>query len=449
MASPFNTPKTHAPEPSSVRACAPAYSRRTFLAFGTCVLLSILAGCATSKNTVVDLPEAEQDRVRLTFFGNKHEPLNVNAIENILRSYSEAYPHTSIAYESIKGSAYYDALEKRLETGNADDVFIVDHDTVLAYGGEGHLAALDHLSSIDSFSQFALAQMRSEGSIYYVPTSISAFGLYCNTDLLSSCHVEVPRTFPQLLSACQTFLDAGITPIAANNDISLKTFAIARGLARIYADDRPEERIAALTNEPHALCALLRDGFEAVEQLLARECIDAHLALATEKTSDDLEQFAAGAFPFMLTGAWASARMHDMAPGLAYEVHPLPALDDGSVVAVNVDTRVGVNAKGPHVDEALRFVEHLTRPESIKSFANSMCSFSPLIGNAAPDDASLRPLADAFEEGNLVIGSDDNLRLPIWSAVRTCVAGMLEGDSALKAEERLLGLLAPEEADEA
>lgn len=36
------------------------------------------------------------------------------------------------------------------------------------------------------------------------------------------------------MAVCQYFIEQGITPIIANNDISLKTIALAKGLYPIY-----------------------------------------------------------------------------------------------------------------------------------------------------------------------------------------------------------------------
>lgn len=401
-----------------------------------------LAGCSTEKNIVMDDPKSAGADKQLSFFGFKYEPLNVSAIEEILHGYMDEHPGTSIVYEGIKSRPYFEALKKRLAAGQGDDVFMVDHDTALAFGEAGYLADLGGLDTIPSFSDLALGQMRSEGTINYVPTSISAFGLYCNTTLLAEHGVAVPRSLPEFERACQTFAAQGIVPLVANNDISFKTLALARGLAGVYAGGNAEARIEEFNADPAALAAALRSGFDAVERIVAHGWVDAPLALQTEKTADDLDQFATGAQPFMLTGAWASVRLHDLAPDLDYEVHPYPILDDGPALVVNVDTRVSVNANGAHLAEALDFVSYLTRPESIGRFANSQCSFSPLKGNAAPDDKALAPLSASFSTGNAVIGSDDNLRFPIWDAVRRCTASLLEGATAAEAESQLLALLA-------
>ncbi len=96
------------------------------------------------------------------------------------------------------------------------------------------------------------------------------------------------------------------------------------------------------------------------------------------------------------------------------------------MLVVNVDTRVSVNANSAHVEEAKEFAAFLTQPSAIERFANSQCSFSPLEGNAAPDDAPLQPLAGAFAAG-AVVGADDNILLPVWGALRQSVVSLLAG----------------------
>lgn len=61
---------------------------------------------------------------------------------------------------------------------------MVNHDTALQLEEEGKLCELSGLSTIPDFTVRILDQMSDEGEIYWVPTTVSAFGLYCNLDLL-------------------------------------------------------------------------------------------------------------------------------------------------------------------------------------------------------------------------------------------------------------------------
>lgn len=264
-----------------------------------------LAGCS-GKNEVVDFELPEEAEHTLSFFGNKHEAANVKVIEDILNGYMEEKSEVMITYESLKGKEYYQALRDRAETGRLDDIFMVDHDTVLELSGNGYLADLSSVVEKSSFSQNMLSQMQSEdGNIYWVPTTVSAFGLYCNLDLLKKHGQSVPTNLGEWEAVCDYFISQNITPVIANNDISLKTLAIAKGFYPLYARRGQQEAFDRLNSGQDALSAYLEEGFSLAKTFCDRGYIDAARALTTEKTSDDLEQFAAGEAPFMLTGVWA------------------------------------------------------------------------------------------------------------------------------------------------
>ena len=101
----------------------------------------LTAGCGR-QGKVETYPDIAEPEAQITFFGNKYEPENVVVIEEILTSFMEENPDIYISYESLKGNDYYDALMKRMETGNGDDIFMVNHDTALQLEEEGKLCEL-------------------------------------------------------------------------------------------------------------------------------------------------------------------------------------------------------------------------------------------------------------------------------------------------------------------
>lgn len=405
----------------------------------------LLVGCWPAKNVLYTSPPAEQstDEIKLTFFGFKYEPLNVLAIEKSLHGYMAEHPQVSIAYEGIKGLDYYAALTKRLKSGNGDDIFMVDQATLLSLDKPSQLADLSDLSTIPLFSDLVKSQMYADdGQLYYVPTSISAFGLYCNLKLLQEHGQQVPATWPEFTAVCDYFVQQGITPIIANNDISLKTLVLAKGLYPIYQSQDPAQALRHFNDGAADLAQALRPGFELVEEMIASHYIDCAATLQTEKTQDDLIQFARGETPFLLTGAWAAPRLREAAPELDFAIYPYPVLTDGCVLVINVDTRLSVNAHSPHLTEAKAFVQYLTQPDVLWQFVNSQSSFSPLKDSRPADDTAIQPLEVCLSNGHSILGADDNLHYPIWELSRQAIVRMLEGASAEEAAEFLAAQLA-------
>lgn len=403
-----------------------------------------LGACTSSKGENIVFSNGAEEfepQVSMTFFGFKYEALNVTAIEDSLHHFMDEYPDITISYDGIKSPDYFEILEKRLSTGNGDDIFMVDHERMLELGEQGRLADLSDLSTLDNFSDLAKSQMSADGTIDYLPTSISAFGLYCNLDLLKEHGQKIPLNMSEFEEVCNYFVSKGITPIVANNDISLKTIAIAKSLLPVYQQADSKTAFARFNSGQDNLAKAFLPGFELVEHMLKKGWVASSEALTTTKTKDDLTLFAGGDRPFMLTGAWAVPRLRDLNPDLNFEVHPYPILDDSSTLVINIDTRISVNASSPHLAEAKKFVEYLTQSDAMWEFVNSQSSFSPLKENRLAEDKAIASLGPYLNNGYSVIGSDDNLTCPIWEISRKCILGMLSGDDAVKAAANMEELI--------
>lgn len=393
-----------------------------------CILI-VITGCR-KKNQVVNYKSTDQEITTITFFGNKYEPENVIVIETIISDFMKENLDIRVSYESLKGNEYYDALEKRMVSGKGNDVFMVNHDSLLDLTEKGQLADLSNLSVISDYTDQMQNQMKEEdGTIYWLPTTVSVFGLYCNMDLLREHRQEVPETLIEWQQVCNYFIDQNIIPVIANNDISLKTLAIGRGFFELYQENHQTEVFRGLNKGEEKLSNYLESGFEIVKLFIDKNYIDAKQALNTQKTSDDLNEFVKGESSFMLTGAWAAGRVKGMKPDFTFKVLPLPILDDGSLLVINADTRLSVNADSNDLEAAMKFVEYFTQHENIQKFADQQSSFSPLKGGNPSCVKEVQPLISAYKSGRIVIGTDSLLKFPIWDLTEEVSKQLLSGET--------------------
>ena len=387
----------------------------------------VFQGCG-EKNQVVNYEEADGETVTITFFGFKYEPENVRIIEQIISGFMKENTDIRVSYESLKGAEYFEALQRRMESGKGNDVFMVNHDVMLDLEKKGQVADLSGLDSISSYTELMRDQMEEDGEIHWIPTTVSAFGLYCNMELLQEHEQKIPENLGEWEEVCRYFVKKGITPIIANNDISLKTLAIGRGFYSAYESGRQAGILNEINNGEEKLGDFLRPGFSIAEEFVDEGFIDREMALTTKKTSDDLEEFVKGEAPFMLTGAWAAGRVKSMNPELDFEVTPLPVLEEGTMLVINPDTRLSVNADSEHLDAAMRFVEYFTKSENIQKFADQQCSFSPM-NNGNPSSVNeIQPLISDYTSGRTVIGADALLNIPVWEVTAEASKKILEGE---------------------
>lgn len=392
--------------------------------------MGILNGCSEKKATFNKNSKEIQPKINLTFFGFKYEALNVTAIEEALHGYMDKYPNILISYDGIKSPEYFDILEKRMKTGNGDDIFMVDHERTLEFRSQKKLADLSDLSTLKNFSNLAKSQMSANGIIDYLPTSISAFGLYCNLDLLKKHGQKIPENIMEFEKICNYFVAQGITPIIANNDISLKTIVLAKSLLPLYQKDNTAREIENFNTGNADLAETLRPGFELVEKMLKYGWVNSNEAINITKTKDDIVLFSKGNQPFMLTGVWAVPRLRNLKPKFKFEVHPYPILKNGNVLVINIDTRISINADSQHLKEAKQFAEYLTQKDILWKFVDSQSSFSPLKQNKLAEDTSIQSIGSYLTNGYSVLGSDDNFEFPIWDMTHSCIIVMLKGDNA-------------------
>ena len=128
-----------------------------------------------------------------------------------------------IVVENVGDPDYKSKLKVMLGADNAPDIFF-SWSGEFAYKFARAGSALDLMEYYeadpewkDSFIQAALEPFQYEEGIYGVPVRVDAKLMIYNKDLFEKYNVEVPTTYDEFLNVCQTFKDAGITPLAMGN----------------------------------------------------------------------------------------------------------------------------------------------------------------------------------------------------------------------------------------
>lgn len=114
---------------------------------------------------------------------------------------------------------YYPKLNALVASNETPDVFIVSPGPNLTtYVDPGVAAPLDDYLAADGWkdsftSDAVFSQMTYDGKIYAVPLNIAAACAFYNTEMFEKAGVEVPKTWDEMLDACEKLEAAGYTPI--------------------------------------------------------------------------------------------------------------------------------------------------------------------------------------------------------------------------------------------
>lgn len=396
-----------------------------------------LCACAKSVGGMVLIDDYNDGYTgkEISFFGYTAEAENLFAVEEALHGFMKANEGLNVIYEGVNGAEYWTALKKRAEANVLDEVFMVDRDHITDLINSGIATDVKHILDLEAYCDVARSQILTkvaEGTeqVYFVPMCVSSFGLYVNYGLLSANGIKIPENFGELQNACEYFVSKGVTPIVVNNASCVKSLIIARGMNGVYNNAETENTINLFNSDSSALAAKLEGGINMVAQMVADGWIDGVQANKAEQASGALDVFAKGESPFMIAEGSATVKLKKLNGQIKYGVHPYPVADDGSVLVVDADVCISVNAESEDKDDGMKFFKYLTKPDIIRSYCESRCVFSPLKDFGAQTDKTVAPCVEYLTNGRSVIGSDYNITVPLDGYLLSCADMLMDGAGA-------------------
>lgn len=142
------------------------------------------------------------------------------AIESAIARFNEAHDDIQIEAQAIENEAFKTQLQVAVAAGEQPDIFQTWGGGVLQnYVEGGVVRPIDELATEagEAFIPGALAPSTFDGKHYAVPANVAGVFLWTNVSLFEEYGLELPGTWDQLLTACETFSDAGIVPIGLGN----------------------------------------------------------------------------------------------------------------------------------------------------------------------------------------------------------------------------------------
>lgn len=401
-----------------------------------CFLLSGFYFQRGNQNVEYDNP-ALYPQVLLTFLGVQYPSENKTATEHVLNDYLKLHQNILVSYEWVPLHEYPCILKKRIRSNSLDDVFMFSLGSRYQIP-EGLLVDLANLPTLAAYRQQVLAQMRNGDAVPYVTTSLGAFGLFCNLNMLERNRLKVPQTLDEFLAACETFSRTGLIPLAVTREC-LRALLIARAFEPA-AFGNADAFFHSLNTDEAFLRRTLLNGFLFLVLLRDRGYFDVDGLIQIRENMPGMS-FWAGEQPFMIGGSWFSPVLGKAQPAFRFSVFPLPATSQGAVAVLGLDTPLSVSSRGEHVPQAVQLVEGLTSPESIRVFNDGQGCFSPLKDAPLPADKAVHPLWKSMDAGRGIFHSDIRLHHDLWRWLDSGIELILSGASAEEATESVIQAL--------
>ena len=178
------------------------------------VAIMVLGGCSNSQEPTASETNAavgavEGNSKSIEYLSQKME--TVDYIDEIMNDYMAENQGVSLVQTTTSGSV---SVASRVAANDIPDMMNVYANTnYRVMAEEGIFKDLSGQAFLENISQEYLDTFTLEdGTVWAVPVTTSAFGLYINMDIYQEQGLEVPKTFDELLENCEKLKKAGITP---------------------------------------------------------------------------------------------------------------------------------------------------------------------------------------------------------------------------------------------
>ena len=321
--------------------------------------------------------------------------------DSIIPAFEAANPGITLSFEPTTTPEYPAALSTRLEGGNAGDLITCrPFDDALALYNDGHLASINDVAGLDSFSGSALSAWQTlDGSDQFcLPMASVSHGFMYNMAIFDELGLTPPETQAEFDALLQTIADDGsYTPIAmgaASEDGWYPSTLLFQNFGPNYWKGE-EGRLALVSGDAKftdpeyievfdkmvEMSQYFPDGFEGVGY------------------TDSQNLFALGQAAIFPAGSWEVNWANE---NTDFEVGvfraPTESAGDTCYVDNHTDMGLGINAASPNQEAAATALEWFAGPEFAQLFTNSLPGFFALGQHAVSLDD---PIASEYASGNL------------------------------------------------
>ena len=393
--------------------------RMAALGLGLSLLAGLLSGCAG---------ESGKETIRFTFSKREAIPF----MTKLVNEYNASQDDTRVVLDT----SGVDVVSASFVRGNPPDIALANYNMetsrFVQRGALSDLSTTDAASRVREDLQPLMDQYGSyPGRTSALPYSIMASSVIYNKEIFAAHGIEVPRTWSELLAACDKLKAAGVTPFYATwkDDWTIGQgwfdYSVGGELDTIDFFKKLSEEGADVG--PDSAVSFQKDFGQSVGKMLKLAKTYVNKDAASRAYGDGNLAFAQGKAAMYLQGPWAFSEIAKTAPDLKLGTFPLPMTENPEdlKVRVNVDLAAWIPEGSKHKEAAREFLEYLYRPETIEAYNKSQLGFTPTKDGAAAPDPRIEGMAGYYDNGQVYQGPSVLVpkTIPIFNYTQAVVFG--------------------------
>jgi multiple sugar transport system substrate-binding protein len=336
-------------------------NRRRLLQAAGATGLALGAGSGLTRSTAAQ-------QTTLTFLRHEHQPAN-NLEKELIQQYEQANPNIKINYVIVPDVDLFTKFQAMTVAGTPPDIVNFGSTDIPAVSQRGLLAPVNmsaagvaDLKELESrYVPNALSGYIFDDQLFALPSELSDYVMWVNTQMLETAGVEAPRTWEEMSEIGQKLV------IRSGDQVTQEAIALPLGFpgvqflvldamvrqagGQLFSDDGRE---AYLTSDPVLKAVSTLTGFVQTDKITDP-------ALNGTTAGGDRDLFQNGVAAMMLTGgSWYRGTLLESKVGENAIPVPFPRYEGGPDVAGDLyGYGLTVGAKSANPAEAWKFVAML------------------------------------------------------------------------------------------
>ncbi|ASK67055.1 carbohydrate-binding protein [Brachybacterium avium] len=269
-----------------------------------------------------------------------------------------------------------------------------------------------------------------EGRTSVLPYSVTAAAVIYNRQIFEEHGLEVPTTWEELLSVCETLQAAEVTPIYAT---FLDPWTIAQGLFDYTVGGMVDVRsfyaqLAEIGEDvgPDSEVSFQNTLLEPVERML--ELVPYCNSDASSRAyGDGNTAMAQGKAAMYFQGPWALGEIEKAGTEVDLGTFPLPATDDPADlrVRVNIDLSLWIPEAANEQEGARELLQFLMQPDIQNTYNDDFLAFGTTKNAPAVTDERIAEMQSYYDEGRFYMGASQFIpnSIPAQNYLQSIVGG--------------------------
>ncbi len=351
-----------------------------------------------------EVSNEEGEQISLEFMNGSAEEQYVAWLDEMITGFEEENPGIDVEVNRISVDNYSQTVMTRFAAGDVPDLFSFAENDIADMVPSGYVMDLTDSANVANYSDGMLDSLSKDGKVYALPVANDFMCVTYNKGVFEEAGIkEVPDTWEKFMDACETLKGKGVTPLAAGMSEQWVVNGTAQTVycAAVLGNGGPDLSAMIDRSEKFADVEQWRDFFTKLQDMYPY--MNEDLFGTDQNTAYTMLANGDAAMIANITSAVTNVMA--MNPDGEYGIFALPVsekAEDNIMPMCPPAAGIAISAETKHPEEAKKFLEYLTSPESVTRYAELGAGIPIVQGvDTAGLEGAFKDAADMINHGDV------------------------------------------------